>query len=133
MGSGKEKLQIILEKIKETRDELRNEIELNISRYRYSNDQEEDMIIVYYYLSRAYDKFVTLFPDYEWEFDKPSSEVDLNKICDQLNVLKKTTINALIAFNYMEQLKIKAPVVYGRLTEYAKKNKVLTWWDFDKK
>ena len=59
---------------------------------------------------------------YEWEFDTPSSRVDLGRVILELNYLTAAT-----AIMHMGYLKSKAPIVYKRLRQYCKQFKLLTW------
>jgi len=65
-------------------------------------------------------------PDiYEWGFPEPSHLVDIERIYNELCCSGQVAI-AQIA--YLENLRAKAPVVYGRLKEWAKENKKIQWW-----
>ena len=59
---------------------------------------------------------------YEWEFPEPSHLVDLERVDREVN-----SIPAVFAQIYMRKLFENAPIVYGRLKEYAEQNNRLTW------
>ena len=60
---------------------------------------------------------------YEWEFPEPSCDVDIERVC-----LEVGSIPSIAAQAYMGSLKIKAPIVFCRLKEFAKKNNIMTWY-----
>ena len=62
---------------------------------------------------------------WEWEFPEPSHEVDLERICREVS-----DIPVVVALAYMENLKIRAPVVYGRLKLWAKEKDLMTWYNW---
>ena len=49
---------------------------------------------------------------YEWEFDVPSSEVDLERLESEI-----LDLPAIVGEFYIGKLRIKAPIVYSRLVE----------------
>ena len=51
----------------------------------------------------------------EWEFKEESEDVDLERLHTEIN-----SIPAIYSMAYMEQLKIKAPVVYQRYMEWKR-------------
>lgn len=63
---------------------------------------------------------------YEWEFIESSHLVDLERINVEVNAIPLG-----FALAYMENLKIKAPIVYGRLKEYAKKEDCIKWYNWE--
>jgi hypothetical protein len=63
---------------------------------------------------------------YEWGFDEPSEAVDLERIYRELS-----GCTGIEAYAYLEQLRAKAPIVWGRLKAWAKQRSLMTWvrWD----
>jgi hypothetical protein len=59
---------------------------------------------------------------YEWEFPEPSHLVDLERVCREVSDIPFVTAQL-----YMNELHEKAPIVYGRLKEYALKTNQLKW------
>lgn len=62
---------------------------------------------------------------YEWFFPEPSHLVDIKRIHDELCDGRMV---AIVQMAYLESLREKAPIVYGRLQEWAKENKKMQWW-----
>ena len=61
----------------------------------------------------------------EWGFDVDSEEVDLERVCREVN-----DIPALVAKMYMRELYEKAPIVYDRLKGWAKENNRMSWHEW---
>ena len=59
---------------------------------------------------------------HEWEFSEPSHLVDLERIDFEVN-----NVPLIHAKMYMRELFKNAPIVYGRLKEWALQNDRLTW------
>jgi hypothetical protein len=64
----------------------------------------------------------------EWDFPEDSEQVDLNRIVTELS-----SIPAVYAYSYMEQLKKNAPIVYERLKSYSVENNLMTWYVWEQK
>ncbi len=62
---------------------------------------------------------------YEWEFPEPSHLVDLERIHNELS---GSGVIAVMQMAYLENLRKEAPIVYGRLMEWARVNKKMQWW-----
>jgi len=60
----------------------------------------------------------------EWGFDVDSEEVDLNRLCRELD---SGNMSAILQKMYIENLRVKAPIVFERLKAYSKENNVLNW------
>ena len=65
---------------------------------------------------------------YEWGFEEPSESVDLERIYQELRTSGQP---AIAQYVYMEQLKKHAPIVWGRLRDWAQARKVMNWVEWN--
>jgi len=61
----------------------------------------------------------------EWGFDVDSNDVNLDELCQEVS--SEVTIAALA---FMEQLPIKAPILYKRLKAWALETGKMSWYSW---